>query len=145
MAQSPETGNPIMTANPITDLLTAPLGADWTVEELAEQLLRTIAVQSPSAGQEFILDSGTAGNGQIRRVLRPLLACLATKSATEAGTSPDLYGGRLSFRRPDRVGRSVWIVGQFENKPGMVRAAFQLSGSPPQFPENAQGDSVTTP
>ena len=40
MAQSHETGNPLVTANNlIADLLDAPLGPGWTVEGIAEQLL----------------------------------------------------------------------------------------------------------
>jgi ATP-dependent Zn protease len=53
-----------------------------------------------------------------------LLACLATKSAAEAGTPPNLYGGQLSFKRIGPDG-PVWIFGEFENKPGSVRIAFR--------------------
>jgi hypothetical protein len=136
MAQSHETGNPIVTAdNPISELLAAPLSPDWTIEELAEQLLRALAARRPDEGHEFVLDAETTKDRQSCRVLRPLLACLATKSAAEAGTSPNLYGGRLSFKRQDAGGRLVWILGQFENKPGMVRVVFRQSVSPSQNPE----------
>lgn len=138
MAQADETGNPIVTADkPITALLAAPLSPDWTIEGLAEELLRTIAHQNPSAGQPFTLDADTTADRQSRRILRPLLACLATKSAAEAGTSPNLYGGQLSFRRSDHVGRPIWILGQFENKPGSVQVTLQLPPAPLSSPPDA--------
>src|ERR1700693_2373152 len=130
MAQSRETGNPTVTAdNPITDLLAAPLSPDWTVERLAEQLLWASATRRPEEVQEFVLDADAPINRQSRRVFRPLLACLATKSAAEAGTPPNLYGGRLLFKRPGPEG-PVWILGEFENRPGTVRIAFRWSASP---------------
>src|SRR5437868_11352290 len=79
MAQSHETGNPLVTAkNSITDLLGAPLGPDWTVEGLAEQVLGAIAAQRSEETQEFVLDADATTDRQSRRLLRPLLACLAT-------------------------------------------------------------------
>src|SRR5207302_8645805 len=135
MAQSRETGNTIVTANnSITDLLGAPLGPDWTVEGLAEQVLGAIAVQRSEEVQEFILDADTTTDRQSRRLLRPLLACLATKSAAEAGTPANLYGGHFSFKRPGPKG-PVWILGQFENRPGSVRMTLRRSSSPPEDPE----------
>ena len=107
--------------NLLSGLLSAPLGADWTVEGLAEQILGAIAAQGAPEGQEFVLDANAAADRQSQRILRPLLACLAAKSAAEAGTSPHLYGGSLSFRRPGPEG-PVWIIGPFENKSGSVRA-----------------------
>ena len=131
MAQSHETGNPIVTANnPITDLLGAPLGPDWTVEGLAEQVLGAIAAQRSEEAEEFVLDADATTDRQSRRLLRPLLACLATKSAAEAGTPADLYGGHFSFKRPGPKG-PVWILGQFENRPGSVRVTLRRSSSPP--------------
>src|SRR5436309_1477858 len=127
MAQAHEAGNPTVTAeNPLTDLLSAPLSPDWTIEGLAEQLLCTIASQPKEEGKKLVLDSASAVDRQSQRVLRPLLACLATKSAAEAGTPPNLYGGQLSFKRIGPDG-PVWIFGEFENKPGSVRIAFQRS------------------
>ena len=127
MAQSHEAGNPTVTAeNPLIDLLSAPLSPDWTIEGLAEQLLCTIASQPKDEGKKLVLDSGSAVHRQTQRILRPLLACLATKSAAEAGTPPNLFGGQLSFKRMGPDG-PVWIFGQFENKPGSVRIAFQRS------------------
>jgi len=135
MAQSPETGNPTVTAdNPITALLAAPLSPDWTVEGLAEKLLGAIAARRSDETQEFVLDAETITDRQTRRILRPLLACLATKSAAEAGAPVNLYGGRLSFQRPGPDGL-VSIIGQFENSSGVVRVAFRRSLSPSQNSE----------
>src|SRR5437868_11857658 len=135
MAQSHETGNPLVTAkNSITDLLGAPLGPDWTVEGLAEQVLVAIAARRSEEAQEFVLDAAATTDRQTRRVLRPLLACLATKSAAEAGTPPNLYGGHLAFTRPGPEG-PVWILGHFENRPGRARVAFRRSASPSANPE----------
>src|SRR5438874_2041879 len=132
MAQAHETGDPLVTAdNPLTDLLAAPLSPDWTVERLAEQLLCAVAARCPEEEREFVLDAASAIDRQSRRLLRPLLACLATKSATEAGTPPNLYGGRLSFQRPGPEG-PVWILGQFDNRPGSVRVALRRSDSAPE-------------
>ena len=132
MAQTLQEGNPTVTAeNPITDLLAAPLGPDWTIEGLAEQLLCTIASQPKEEAEKFLVDAAAAPDRQSQRVLRPLLACLATKSAAEAGTPPNLYGGQLSFKRIGPDG-PVWILAEFENKPGNVRVEFHRTSSPPQ-------------
>ncbi len=126
-----------MTAdNPISALLSAPLRPDWTVDRLAEEVLCAIAAQE---AQEFTLDAGAAIDLQSRRLLRPLLACLATKSATEAGMPPDPYGGCLSFQRPGHTG-PVWIVGQFENTPGTVRVTLRRSSLPPRECEPPNGE-----
>jgi hypothetical protein len=128
-----------MTAdNPITALLAAPLSPGWTVEGLAEQLLRAIVTQPSDGAQEFVLDPDAPPDRQTHRLLRPLLACLATKSAAEAGTPTSLYGGRVSFRRPGPHG-PVWILGQFENRPGGVRVTLRRSSSPPEGPEARPG------
>ncbi len=139
MAQPLETGNPIVTANnPITDLLSAPLGPDWTVEGLAEQVLGAIAAQRSAEGQEFLVDADATSDRQSRRLLRPLVACLATKSAAEAGTPADLYGGSVAFKRQSPQG-TVWILGQFENRPGNVRVRLRWSSLPPESPEVRPG------
>jgi hypothetical protein len=114
----------------ITQLLSTPLGPAWTVEALAEQVLTTIAAQRSEESQEFILDAYATTDRQTRRLLRPLLACLATKSAAEAGAPANLYGGHFSFERQGPAG-PVWIVGQFENRPGRVRVTLRRSNSPP--------------
>jgi hypothetical protein len=135
MAQSHETGNRTVTAdNPITELLATPLSPDWTVEGLAEQLLSAIAARPTAESQEFIFDAEDSADQQPRRLLRPLLACLATMSAAESGTSTNLFGGCLLFKRAGPEG-PVWILGQFENKPGTVRVAFRRSASPPENSE----------
>jgi hypothetical protein len=132
MAQSPQTGNPIVSAdNVITDSLSAPLGPDWTIDRLAEEVLGAIAARGLGGPEEVVLDAQTMTDHQSRRILRPLLACLASKSATEAGTSANLYRGNLSFERRGHDG-PVWILGQFENSPGAVRVTLRRSCSPPQ-------------
>jgi hypothetical protein len=136
MAQSHETGNRTVTAdNPIAELLAAPLSPDWTVEGLAEQLLGAIAARRAPESQEFIFDAEASPDGQPRRILRPLLACLATMSAAESGTPTNLYGRCLLFKRAGPEG-PVWIFGQFENKPGTVRVAFRRSATPPANSES---------
>jgi hypothetical protein len=133
MAQPHETGNPIVTAtNPISDLLASPLGPDWTVERLAEQVLDAIAARRAEDRDEFVLDAATITDRQSRRLLRPLLACLAAKSAAEAGTPATLYGGHFSFKRPGPEG-PVWILGQFENRPGSARVTLRRSSSSPHW------------
>ena len=137
MAESHETGDLLVTAsNPITDVLGAPLGADWTVEGLAEQVLDAIAAQGSEESQEFVLDADATTDRQSRRLLRPLLACLATKSAAEAGTPAELYGGHFSFQRPGPNG-PVWIVGDFENRSGNVHVTLRRCTSPPPSERNA--------
>jgi len=122
----------------ITDILAAPLSPDWTIEGLAEQLLGAIAFRQPPAGdqvQELVLDADAITDRQSRRLLRPLLACLATKSAAEAGTAVNLFTGHLCFKRSGPAG-PVRITGQFENRPGAVRVAFRRSDPPPESPES---------
>ncbi len=120
-----------MTAdNPIAALLAAPVGPDWNVEGLAERVLSAIATHPSEDGHEFVLNANTTTDRQTRRVLRPLLACLAVKSAAEAGASPNLYGGELSFKRADGGGRPMWVLGTFENRPGAVHVALRRVESP---------------
>ncbi len=119
----------------IVDLLAAPLSPDWTIEGLAEQLLDAIAAQQPDASdaaQEIVLDAGAVTDRQSSRLLRPLLACLAAKSAVEASTAVNLYTGRLCFKRSSQAG-PVWITGQFDNLPGAVRIALRRCDSAPEF------------
>jgi hypothetical protein len=122
----------------MSDLLSAPIGPDWAVEGLAEQVLGAIAAQRSEDGEDYVLDADTTTDRQSRRLLRPLLACLATKAAAEAGTPVNLYGGHFSFQRPGPRG-PVWILGQFENRPGSVRVTFRRSSSPPVDPEARPG------
>jgi hypothetical protein len=123
-----------MDDNPIHELLSAPLRLDWTIDRLAEEVLCAIAARSSEEAQEFMLDAEATSDRQSRRLLRPLLACLATKSAAEAGASPELYGGRLCFHRPSHEG-PVWILGHFENTPGTVRLSLRRSSSAPRHSE----------
>jgi hypothetical protein len=125
--------------NRIRELLSNPVGPDWTIDRLAEDVICAIAARGPGEAQEFMLDADATTDRQSRRLLRPLLACLANKSAAETGSPPELYRGRLIFRRPSHDG-SVWILGQFENMPGTVRVALRRSTSPPQDSERSACD-----
>lgn len=118
------------TNNPIAKLLGAPLSPNWTVEGLAEQVLSAMAVERLEEGEEFVLDADAGTDRQVRRLLRPVLACLAAKSAAEAGAPANLYGGQLTFKRTGLKG-PVWIYCQFENRPGNVRVTLRRSSSPP--------------
>ncbi len=108
----------------IIDILSAPLDPNWTMDGLADRVLNAIAAQPPESEQEFALDETT--DRQVRRLIRPLLACLATKSASEAGIPVNLYGGHFSFQRPG----PVWVVGDFENQPGSVRVTLRRVNRP---------------
>jgi hypothetical protein len=116
-------------SNPITDLLSAPLGPDWTMEQLAEQVLGVIASHDSDGAQDFGLDADATSDRQLRRLLRPLIACLATKSAAEAGTPIHLYGGHIAFQRPGPNG-PAWILGEFENSSASVRCTLRRSSAP---------------
>ena len=130
--------------NPITDLLAAPLAPDWTIEGLAEQVLSAIAAQDADEAPQLVLDADATTDRQSRRLLRPLLACLATKSAAEGGTAANLYGGRLSFQRRG-PGGPVWILGHFENRPGAVRVALRRSSAPSPNSQPTAGPSAAFP
>lgn len=123
-----------MNANSITELLATPLCSGWTIEDLAEQLLDTIAHQ-PSNGDadaaNMVLDINSIVDRQTLRLIRPLLACLANKAAAENGTPVNLFGGHLQFQRQGSAG-SVWIVGEFENRPDSVKVAFRRLNSQPK-------------
>ena len=79
--------------NPINELLSAPLRLDWPIDRLAEEVLRAIAVRGSEEAQKLTLDAEATSDRQSRRLLRPLLACLATKSrricGREIGASSD--------------------------------------------------------
>lgn len=132
----------------VIELLAAPLNPGWDIQDLAEHLLGTIAAQSEN---EFVLEGTTINDSQAQRLIRPLLACLATMSAAEAGTSGNIYGGHLSFNRQGPQG-PVRILVQFENHLGNVRAAFQRSSlpqvstatmqKPPATPVTSEFDAV---
>ncbi len=115
----------------ITDILSAPLDPNWTMDGLVERVLNAIAAQPPESEQEFALDDTT--DRQVCRLIRPLLACLATKSASEAGIPVNLYGGHFSLQRPGPAG-PVWVVGDFENQPGSVRVTLRLANRPSNAP-----------
>lgn len=115
--------------SPIADLLAVPLSSDWTVERLAEQLLDMLTSESPERTHQFVLDGDVPAEHQARRLIRPLLAYLAQKSAAEVGMPPTLYGGELAFERMNPNGPN-WILGDFENRPGNVRLTLRRSSSP---------------
>jgi hypothetical protein len=117
--------------NPIAEVLAAPLGPGWTVEALAEQVLRTVAARNHDDTQEFILDAESVTDRQTRRLLRSFIACLAMKFAAEAGTACNLFGGQLAFKRsgPDGL---VCITGEFDNRPRYTRIVLRSSGPRPE-------------
>jgi len=118
----------VTAVNPIKNVLSAPLGPNWTVDGVAEQLLDAIAAQPSEDAPGFILDADDSSlDLQSRRLLRPLLACLATMSAAETGTQPSLYGGPLAFRRSG----SVWVLGEFENRAEGQQLVLRRSIAPP--------------
>jgi hypothetical protein len=131
----------VTTSTAIPDILSAPLDPDWTIEGLAEKVVGTVAAQ-PLTAQEFVIVVDDSTDRQSRRLIRPLLAYLATKSARESGTPVNLYAGRLSFERHSPVG-SGWIIGEFENRPGSVRLALRRSGSPAASDEGSRTDAGT--
>lgn len=129
-----------MTANnPIADLLAAPLDPQWTIDRLAEQVLGTIAAQPPGEAQEFFFTADAAMDRQSRRLIRPLLACLATKSAAETGMPVNVFEGQLSFKRADSQ-RPVWIHGQFVNRPGKICITLHRSTSLPESAPTRNGE-----
>jgi hypothetical protein len=112
----------------IRDLRAAPLASDWTVDELAERLLSAVAEFRSNDAQEIVFDAAQTADRQTRRLLRPLLACLALKYATEAGATPDVYGGQISFKRQGHDG-PVLVAGEFANRPGTVRVVLRRSSA----------------
>lgn len=117
--------------NPIADVLSAPLEPGWTIERLAEQVVSAITSHELEPGQaavEFVLDADAITDRQSQRLMRPLVVCLAQKSAAEDGMTPCLYEGCLAFKRQTRGG-PVWVVGEFKNTPGKVSVTLRLSDS----------------
>src|SRR5262249_45349514 len=92
-----------------------------TVDTVAEQLLTAIANQPADEQHEFVLGADT--DRQASRLIRPLLACLATKSKV------NVFGGQFAFERQGHAG-PVWIFGQFENRPSSVRVTLHCSNAP---------------
>lgn len=148
MGKSHRAGSSVVTAkNCITELLSAPLAPDWTIDSLAEQVLSAIALQlSTAAGDvdDVVLDGNTVTDRQARRLIRPLLASIARKSAAERATPPNLYEGRFMFERLGYEG-PVWILGEFKNMPGHVRVRFRLGKfSPTDQETNTKGPTGFT-
>jgi hypothetical protein len=106
---------------PILEILAAPLDPEGTIEGLAERLLSLVAA-NPAA--ELTLAYEALLDRQSRRLIRPLLACLAQKSEAETGKRINLFHGSLEFVRTGQSGR-VHILGEFENRPGTARLALR--------------------
>ena len=100
---------------PLRELLAAPLQPDWTIDNLAEQMLAIVA-NEPAEEQSLTNDELT--DQQSQQLIQPLLTCLARIS--ETATSIDSSGGALSFVRKGKSG-DVQITGEFENHPGAIR------------------------
>ena len=129
MAQSHQAGDSTVTAeNPITEILATPIGPDWTIEALAEQLLCRIASKPKEEAREFFLRRNgyrstiAADSSTVARLSSDQVGC-------RAGTTPNIYGGHLVFKRNGPEGL-VWIRGEFQNKPGNVCLAFQKPSAP---------------
>jgi hypothetical protein len=117
----------VSTDNKILELLTSPLGDEWTVEGLVDTLLDAIAADQSENVHSVALD-GTMDR-QASRLLRPVLACLANKWAADSVSEVNLYVGRFSFKRMGPDG-PVWIEGHFENRPGKVFLELRRSSIP---------------
>jgi hypothetical protein len=116
--------HPPVTIDSIADFLDAPLEADWTVDRLAERLLESVARRNDGSVWSLVVDKSTGS--QARRLIRPLLACLASKAGDESGVPVDPFGGTLSFIRSGPNGE-VAIDGEFENRPGQIGIRFTTS------------------
>jgi hypothetical protein len=121
-----------LTMNTISDLLSAPLDQDWCLDNLAEEVIASLAAQPAGTEPELVFAVDETTNRQARRLIRPFLACLATKSASENGTPVNIYSGSLSFHRPGPDG-TVWVVGDFSNQSGGQRLAIRRAISSARF------------
>ncbi len=110
----------------VTELLSTPLSPSWTIEGLAESLLDLFSHYET----EISFDAQSLTDRQSQRVIRPLLAHLAVRSATEANTTPNLYEGTLTFQRTTNEG-IFWITGEFENKQGSACFTLRRSNTAP--------------
>lgn len=102
------------------ELLADPAALTRPLDTLAEQLLARLAAELkplPPTTRDAL------PSPQARARFRPLLACLARKSAQENGTAFDPHGGTLTFVRPGLRG-PVRITGTFDNHSDAVRLVF---------------------
>ena len=123
-----------MTAERLSDLLAAPLSPDWTIERLAEQLLCAIASQpkGETKSVQFDLscprtDNHSVFSGHCSPALQP-------SQQPKPEFNRRLYGGQLCFKRNGPDG-PVWILGEFESKPGTQRvesSAIRLAAVSPR-------------
>jgi hypothetical protein len=132
LKQAVQASDPIVTSSHLLiELLGAPLGPGG-IQGLAQKVLSTI-YENKAAEQEFILDASGATNPRARKLIRPLIACLAKMSAEQAGVPVSLYGGHISFKRNGPEG---WfdILGDFENTHARARATFRADPAPKSEP-----------
>ena len=111
----------------IAEVLSGQLEPQGGLVGLAEKMLSAIVCEEHS--QEFDFDADIAADQQAQRLIRPLLACLATLSANENGTCANHFFGPLQFRRPGPNG-PIWIVGEFDNRMGSIWIKLRRSTSP---------------
>jgi hypothetical protein len=126
-------------ASPVLELLADPhAAAARSLDELAETLLRRAA--EPRA--EVSVALADLPDPHARSLFRSLLACLARKSAQEAGTALDPYGGTLAFVR-DTPDGPVRIDGTFDNRAGTARLTLPPPRPHPDGrPPHARGGSA---
>jgi len=108
-----------VSAPPVPERLADLLAQARPLDERAEDLLARAAA-APGAWAAGV---GDFADQPARIAFRALLACLARKSAQEAGTDPDPYGGALAFVR-EAAGGLVRLAGTFENTAAVARLAF---------------------
>src|SRR6266481_5183939 len=95
--------------NPIAKLLAAPLPPDWSVERLADQLLQVIAkrFESKRRRSPISININDLEDRQSKRLLRPLLAYLATRAAKKGDQPANVFGGVLLLERKGPKGKTV--------------------------------------
>lgn len=134
--QTGQEGDNAMTANTtVRELLLAPLAAEWIIDGLADQVLHAIAA---SDDHELVLDADALSDRQARRLLRPLLACLAKRSAAPTGMPINLFRGSLTLATQGPAG-PLYFAGEFDNRAGSERLVLrsidshaETSGAPRQ-------------
>jgi Domain of unknown function (DUF4145) len=110
-----------VSAAPVPFPLDDVLAQAGPLDDRAEDLLAR-AARAPGAWGARASD---LADGAARRAFRPLLACLARKSAQESGTDPDPYGGALAFVLHAPSGL-VRLTGTFENTATVARLNFDV-------------------
>jgi hypothetical protein len=108
-----------VSAPPVHVPLAELLAQSRALDDRAEDLLARAAT-APAGWNTASTD---LADPHAQREFRRLLACLARKSAQEAGTDPDPYGGTLAFVRQTPTGLAR-LTGTFENATAVARLAF---------------------